>query len=824
MKKALAFCLFALLLLGGEAKGSLYILSSSPDGSAPIYVDDDLKISVSGSTGTTIIINDENHRPDHLGPFYFEADEGYTITIEATDYWKQTEYGKKPGEKKLSAIYLVNARTGKAVKIFSGISGKSGSDGETFVSLTYVIGTDMREYCLSSSEGGCFPVRIDDDLSVLDVSADNFTLNFVPDDDEEESELLLKLSVPDVNNIHLTLELDNYRGKAFSTPIYLVPVGYTGRELEILGHTIELEGGCKDNCTKSQFFLFDQDVSLGEGEAEFSQMYAEFDEPLEGYGFSVHAKLVEPSVNAYVFFRVPDGDNVFLTSSGLSFHGQPVTFGSDFDYTFAVKADSVYNLFEAGNYTIGIVGANGAWEIEHSFVIDTSEEDLASVNATSFNETSLGPEEVGRSFDVNSVIVQFLRASFVSSAKSFTFTSGEEENSTDIYCYAGVVNNRIAGMTNGFGYKPVSSSGYWLFFAMGFYCVDENGTAVDVSSYLDKFNFYASFYLNGADVPEEIRLKRFTGTIPYAEEQEQKIYYLYAWLPVMDINSGDISYYFTIVNEVDRSSYRTQLFRGSICGSLYEAYFPEGYDGGVKIKPELANGVGAYYKLEFEIALRPVAANLPPVGEQVYAHVLLDTDGDGEPDVFLPMRNAGVGVYKAVYPLYLTEDIASVSYVFDVRDDRGCPIAGLPTYKVYRVSVNFPTQPVLLKISGRQSLSLGDRAVFSFYAKTRDVYKDFFVDVYLGLYKEGRGVVWLVDRVPGAWLLGTTAKEEPLFKRVSFRAFGDGASMDLVFQLPSQRDIKGFLYVGRYSWVLVFRNHDTGEILSEVTYPFEISP
>ena len=48
--------------------------------------------------------------------------------------------------------------------------------------------------------------------------------------------------------------------------------------------------------------------------------------------------------------------------------------------------------------------------------------------------------------------------------------------------------------------------------------------------------------------------------------------------------------------------------------------------------------------------------------------------------------------------------------------------------------------------------------------------------------------------------------------------------MDLAFQLPLREDIKGFLYVGRYSWVLAFRDHDTGEVISVIDYPFEISP
>ena len=828
MSRKIAFVLITVALLFTWVHAATYVLSASPDGNAPIYVNDDLKITLNKKDGhSRVLLDDESHSPSTLPPVVFEASKGDEIEIEATDTTEPAELKKSHlpdphGHKELSPIYLVNRDTGESVCIFAGLpemnSSWKGTD--TFVSLTYTIGTPTRIYCLSSSSTGCVKVEVSDDLPLIKITSSGYTAEIHPDTDgKPRSNFLINVVLPvyEDENPEFELELSNVYKDSYSTPLYLVPHD-GGQPVTILGYTIFVDGDCEDytTCPEVVFYSFDDVVETSTdyvaSNSGFSVKFSDLDSD-DYYGFYADLRVLESPVFLYVFFTDTDGRNVFLTDRGFSYQGFPIQLVSDVrgPVEIPAKQNWLENMFIAGTYAVGVADLDGDYVKSYNFTIDTLEKDIENVSLDFDYEQ--GYDVVPSEEEVDADRIFLFKNLEGETAGSSSFTFEYEEGNSTVSCTVYPVES--AAIKSGFIARPVTTTDFTGMFVMGAYCVTDNDTFVEPNAVMDR-------YLMGVNIKEKNSERLIF--MKNALKKGNKIF-IYTKYPLMNVTDAQlIGYSFEVLTKRGASTVWTSpVYAASISPVNYYAESPEGYDSGALLNVEVTEGGSVYYSLEFGLDVKDREDQPPPSGF-VNVWLFVDLDNDGKMDMKVKMEEVAPGQFRSTVPLVsgTAGESNTISYSFYAQTKDGKPVTGLLLQKTFDLSFASSNYPVALKIGGNRHLVLGSRTSFTFSAQSGQMLHDENVDVYLGLYKKGRGTVWFIDRIPGAGVPGTSAVKKPLVANVKLSLFRKAVSATFPVEIPSPYSLEGAFYPGEYAWILEMDNHDTGERIAYAVFPFEV--
>ena len=808
-----------MLIITAPAYSARYVLSSNPQGTAPIYVNDDITIKLTTQNGEITIVDDESQSPSTLGPFSFYADEGDKLSIEARDTTKPAviEKSKLPdpqGNKELSPIYLVNTATGRATLIFAGLpkqhSSLRGSD--TFLTLDYTIGTPTKLYCLSSAPDRCSQVEVSDDLPMIKVSQEEFSLEIHPDNDgRPRTHFLLKMALPAGGDIDLELDLTNIYKDALSTPLYLVPVDGMGKPIVILDHPIFISGDCGDynSCPEVTFFSYKGTVSMGTAYQEEADFYADFYPPEdpELYGFNLSVKLIHPNVPMYIFFTEPDGENVFYTPYGIRKHGLPLTVANSFEAELITGKNDVWTqAFEAGYYSVTLSDPEGKHPYSYNFTVDTSLKDVEAGCSGMEEEGTISPVPSGPTDTDESFIERALESASLRGS-TVTFQEGNQT----VSCVIGMPSGK--GVSRGMSYRAISTGDFKVFFILGMSCTDANGTAVPSAPYLSSFNI-------------QIKVDSQEGsTILYPSMEplttNRGVAFVYAELPLMGVEGTPTLRYSYQASDPSGFTYALGPFSSKITPPHYSIESPEGYTNGAKVEFHLSPGGTPFYTLEFSLLSRRLNSG-SQAPSQLKPQVHVDLNGDGRDDVVIDMFQAipGSGIFRSVRPLIITNPQSPVTYHFSTNPSVSA--VGYIIQNTFTLSLPPVNYPVLVRIGGDRQLKLGESATFTFYARSAPYQQDPQVDVYIGLYKKGRGIVWISSAIPGAWVPATTCQKRPLVSQIRLSDLNNGGYLPVTLQIPRDTDPEGFLWIGEYSWILEIDNHDTQETLAKTIFPFTI--
>lgn len=829
MKRFLLFSLIFVLLNFNAVFAARYILSSTPDGRGIIKVNDDVKISLKRGDQEIVLVDDESSSPSEINPIIFDADDGDELTIEATDTTEPAEIRrsklpKTKGYKELSPLYLVNYYTGRAVCIFAGMPKHNSSwrGTDTFLKIKYSIGTPMKVYCLSSVPTGCHEIEVSDDLPLFKVDTENFSIELHPDNDgKPRTHLLLNIALPvtDENDKPIfEFKLTNIYKDSYTTPLYLVPLDGIGFPIALLDHPIEISGDCKDynTCSEVTFYSFKGTLDYSWYYLEnpdFVVEYSSIGDP-RYYGFWIWVSLLKNyPVPMYIYFTEPDERNVFINPSGVRYKGRPIYIDKSFCGPFEVLADMDFqkNLFIAGTYTVNVADIKGKYISSYNFTIDTLEKDIESLPSEEFNY----PINVSfPSGEVDSDEV-FLRDALLDAEPdegvSFNFASGNETITCNLNTLTG------SKITKGFAYKPISYSDFKLFFVTQFMCEGTNSTQVDESQYKDKIKVTLEIETEKGKIkvyPHTwMNLDNATGSLLYAE------------LPVMDVSDEySLKYKYEVSADTVNGTIVESMgpFSATVFPVEYKATSAEGYINGARMEINVSKGGVLYTVINFALNIKKVNGENPEE-DYIKAEVHVDTDGDNVDDMVIDMKEEEPSLFKAISPIVLNNVHGNINYYFTASTRDGKPVTGLILQNVFTFNVNLGDYPVAIKIGGDRKLVLGELATFTFLVRTGEILEDKPFDIYLGLYRKGRGTIWLINRIPGAWVLATSSQKKPLIEYASFKDFRDGRYMFITLQIPHDMDVMSLLYPGEYAWIMSVVAHDSGGVLAELSFPFIIT-
>ena len=827
MRLKLIFLYALLLFWSATCLASEYILSSTPDGKGPIKVDDDITITLEGADKKVVLVDDEDHEKTEIPPIVFRADKGDKLTVEAKDYAEPAQiignHIYSAGHKELSPLYLVNARTGRAVCIFGGVP-KSKSDWrggyDTFATLTYTIGTPTKLYCFSSSPDACEKVKFSDDFPLFSLTSGNMTFEIhVDTDGDSSSRTGMVVAIPMTGeNPTIKLEFSNTYGNAYTGPIYLVPVNGKGRAIPILEHKVQVEGHCKDygSCTETVFYSYEGPLYRGqylENELFSVEYYPLDDEDVYGFGVCVDL-FVDYPVPMYIYFTEPDGRNVFLTASGVRYKGRPVPIGQDFCAEYAVPRYMDYekNAFVAGTYQVNIADSTGRFIYPYSYTIDTLSGDISSASSSSLPSSVLQSAHHFIDSDELFLVSELGTPSF---GGGVPFSFLEQETNATVTCTVKPASGS-GYLKNGLTVKPMSVSDYKLFFVLGVYCTS-NGTEVSPP---EDLSLRVSFEVNGGSIQlsgfEPIELSGVNGTYYYAE------------FPLIDADSVEsLSYSFSVSYGWESKTlgpYTYELPR-----VRYVVKGAPGYANGADVNFAVSKGGLLYSYIAFALEVESVnGSEFDPSDLRVYA--CIDTNGDLVEDARVELTyDETEGLFKSSAPYVInlrseTQSQLQLSYYFLVESSAGYLASGLILQNVFTLTLTSGPYPIAARIGGDRKLKLGEEAEFSFFIRTGETLEETDFDIYLGLYRKGRGIVWISTRIPGAWVPATSAEEKPLVHHAYFSDFRDGRWMLVNFRIPSDKDPEALLYPGSYAWVLrlAVHNPQTDEV-SDYYYAFPFS-
>ncbi len=829
--KVLILSFVILLLFSASGFSAKFILSSSPDGISPIKVNDDIKIQLTRKNQEIILVDDESQSPSEIPPVIFEAENGDVLEIEAMDTTEPADIEpsklpKTKGYKELSPIYLVNMYTGRAICIFGGLSKRNSSwkGSDTFVKLSYTIGTPTKTYCLSSVPNGCKEIEVSDDLPLLKIASSVYSIEIHPDTDgKPRTKFSMNIVLPIVGDEKPTVEisLTNIYKDAYSTPIYLVPMDSIGSSIQLLGYPIFISGDCKSytSCQEVTFYSFEGFIDLSGTYMEATDFVAEFSDFMDPryYGFFADISLLkEPPVPMYVYFTNPDGKNVFLTDSGFSYIGMPIeVYGSiKGPVIFPVDESLEENILLAGNYLVNVADLRGKYIASYNFTIDTNERDIKSISED-FEYSYFSPESKGL-IDTDEEFLMKNLATSTGVVEGYTF--GFQEGNSTYACTLYPV--KSSSIHNGFIYRPVSASDFKLFFILGLSCIGENSTEIDPSGVAKELQVEVD--ISKGD--EKITLYSGNNTISMGN-----IIYIYAEYPLMDVREpAEIYYMMKAKLKSMPMPFIVGDFKAFVYPVEYEAFSSDEYVNGARLNINVSWGGRIYYTANFGIKIVNEETGLSPPKGYVRAYVNLDFNDDGVVDEKVLMTEISPGEFRAFVPLDSSQS-KQISYFFEVTTSDRKPVTGVILQNVYSFSVMTQEYPVALKIGGDRHLILGEDVVYTFsvqtgYAQMEGGIADKGLDIYLGLYRKGRGTVWIVNKIPGAWVLSSSAKEQPIVENISFVDFFEEKQLSLHLKIPSSSTIEGALVVGEYAWILKAVLHDTGEEIAHVIFPFNIKP
>ncbi len=823
-----------IIFLFSYAGATRFILSSTPDGRGAIYVNDDIKITLEGENYSLVLVDDQNGNPNSIGPIEFEAEEGDVLTIEATDKSEaaRMKSGKVPvpnGKKALSSIYLVYKGGGFAIPIFGGLPETNSSwEGEdTFVKITYKIGTLMKLYCLSSDKNSCVPIYVNEDMTLFKFEyGDSYSVEVHPDNDGTDSHILMNIALPVLEEGDETptyeVEFVNRRKDGELSRVYLVPE-CGGLPITIVAQPKWIDGDCEKfpECEETLLYSYQGPLNLPVSSGGLSSVIAEFSKTYhengkEGIWYNL--TLTKPSpANIFVYWNVLGEANLFYTSEGYDFKGEAIPIYSDIKGELLLPDYDVFQrLFVSGLYKLGVLAETGD-KFEYPLTLKVDEGELSDATdlegETSFITSS---NDLTTTEDYLKEILEGHSYAKSSYYLSIPITAEEFDSgviSKRCYFYPA---NILKKMSNGFSYRFISEGDAEFIFALWVFCEKvtstDNGTQeeqIPLNSVVDDITVDVHYTFKD----KTITLNLNRGPLDFGERGA--VIYNSVYIP-MGSDTQEISFYYQGEMKSSGDTFSTKTYSHAVVPPQVVVRSPEGFINGLLLNMNTTPAGTVAVNANFGVDLEPLKENVD--FSKYKAEVLIDFDSDGNYDVNLAMTRDS-NKFRVSYSMSLS-GMESFTYKIYVYDENGKLLGGRFLNQKHTVSVS-SSEYIALGISGYSAYVFGDTMKFTLSAVT-SVLSDESYDVYLGLYKEGRGIIWMMDPVPGSGIYKTSVEKKPLLLNIDAEVCSSGCSWPFDIQIPDKFDFFAPFYYGKYVWILEFTKHGTDEVVARLYYPFSI--
>ena len=836
MRRFLLVIFLVLFAFSFHAGATRFILSSTPDGRGAIYVNDDITITLEGEDYSYVLVDDKNGSPNSITPIEFEAQEGDVITIEAVDKSgpARMKSGKVPvpsGKKALSPIYLVYKGTNFAIPIFGGLPETNSSwEGEdTFVRITYKIGTHMRLYCLSSVSDGCAPIYVNEDMPVFRFEyGEDYSVEIHPDNDGDDSHIMMDIALPVLEDKDTTpiyeVEFVNRRKDGELSRVYLVPKD-GGLPITIVAQPKWIDGDCKRflECEETVIYSYTGPLSLpvsSSGKvsslvAEFSKTYHEGGR--EGIWYNL-ALTQPPPVNVFVYWNVLGEANLFYTSEGYSFRGEPIPVYSDISGEILLPYYDVFHkLFVSGSYRLGVLSENGD-KFEYRVDLEPDEGELSDADALNLTNSNITSEEdftETESYITDELLKGYSRRVYSSYRIDVPVRSGNATVTERCYFYPVNIRKKVS---NGFAYRFVSEMDAEFIFLMNVSCdkVTENGTEPD-DAFVEEMlrNVDVTVFYTYKDRTISLKLNKIVSLASGTEGASLKFIYNSVQVP-LDLTPQEVSYYYRGESFSTGGSFTTRIYKYSVIPPKVIVRSPDGFVNGLLLRMNTTPGGTIMVNANFGVDLEPLVGNVD--FSKYKAEVGIDLDSDGFYDINLDMVRDG-NKFRVNYNIPLSGS-GSFTYKIFVYDEDGRPLGGRFLSQKHKVTLS-NSEDIALGVSGYSAYVFGDTMKFTLSSVTSTLSEDSY-DVYLGLYKKGRGIVWMIDAVPGAGVYKTSVEKKPLLFNIDSSYCASGCSWAFDIQIPSRFDFFAPFYYGKYVWILEFTKHGSTDAVATLYYPFTI--
>jgi hypothetical protein len=828
-RAALVVSLSLILTVPTFASKTWYVLSSTQDGSGGIFVRDDITIAVNGNT----VVEDSNGASTHLSPVTLYLDKGDTMDITVSDSYsgaKVDESTERPSvshERFLSPLYLVNTATGEALPVFKGIPEMKSNwqGGGTYITIHYTVETPMQEFCLSSVPGECYPARFNEDLSLFNITQTDYSVEMTPDQNAGDSEFVMHLFLPvpqgDEDYPTISLKVTNWRRSGGVSPLYLVAVPY-GATYTLIPQEIHIEGNCNKMhmCHETTVFYGTFEVNdkfLFSLNAQYKINIEEILYPVNTLRFEYKNFDGAPHC-MYVYCEEPDGSILFVDNAGRT-NPYPVLFclsSSDFVYEaplpdYGEKA----RLFTVGKYTAKALSLDGKSTYSGTLAVRPDEGDLEDIqlDPPDVPLPSIS-SETQPMVTVETLLSEAYEENHKTPIGSFSFTTTTTTVSCNVYLPTD------EGFNNGalVQYQRESPDTGEMTWAIIVECQDSGSDPVTLSKVAE---------VQGTVDVNEIATVNLNQKVSLGENNEAEAYY--NSIPWVFDTPSTVSYKYHLIDKSENQyfSFSSSTHSRSINPASAITKSPLGYTYGCIISFRSTSfGELVVDASSFAVDVEGVS-HTPHKGEYK-AKVYVDFDADGKADVVYTMEEVSAGQFRqtaSLSPIPYPEDADTLSFAYwiEVTDASGNELPGELSHRVQTVSVSAPeNNEQAVFISGDSMVSLGEHlSLTGHFIVGGD--EPMVLKPYLGIYKEGRGVVWLHDTITNGYEVSAT--ETPLIPFVSVQqcSASSPCTETISIDLPPPEDTFSSLFPGKYNVIVLFK--DTKDnVVTSGGYPVRITP
>ncbi len=849
------FFLVFVLVGWAYARPYRFILSSTADGSGNIVVDDDLKVTLLRQDGSSLtIINDSDKQKTSISPVFFYAEKGDRLLIEAVDI------GRKGGKKFLSPIYLTNRDTGETqliVALFPETPSARERE-ETFLRVEYTIGEPLKEYCISSVPDGCSEIYVDDDVPEVSVNyGDTYKLEAKLSTDKTASLLSMRLMLPAdpassyliVKDTVFRMKFTNYRGKGYVSRVFLVPVDNQGPVLSVLESPLEIEGNCKENCSETIIYDFNIPIEyllppITQSEGIDVQLEQISEGVRQGLQYDI---FISPYANPQILFYWKTGQrNFFLSPNG--FIQLPYVWnlnGHLKGILWLPRYSPWQQMLLEGKYEFGVaILDNGDISIK-SFNFTTNFSDW---NYAQQNDTSIETNNIYHIQEVlpqsSSAIEDFVVEAFESSGIQ---DDGEDKclrvnsESEDSYLYYCIHLPNEGKFTKGFALMYTAGNYPQAIFSLYLYCrrferreQNENSTSnLPFSPYTEtpQYTFVEVPCSPSSDVLNALVSIRWEDNVSELHLFREKrvsldsggdIIILYNYYPLPTYKDSLILHYTfkaTLMGQVliypDYSSTLTPPIARLI------GYRDAPY--GVQIKYEVNDWGETEIRLNFKAKIEPINGEKTFNISDYKIKVCLARMENINNDICTYMKMKENNTIEANHIIPTNgESNVNLTYWFEIENPKNGIIGNL-LFRKFQMSISIPDlNKVSLSIMGDKYYKLGNPVNIHIRLKAPYKLRNNSANAYLGVYRKGRGIVWISDALSNSGILETSYAKRKLTS-FTLSACLDGCSWNIEIPTDNPSSFFAPLFIGKYILIVEIEDKDTGEILGRTLYPFSIS-
>ena len=845
---ALTTALITVLLISSvtQAKLRSFVLSSNPEGTGSIYVDDDLKVMVDDS----IYLNDVDEDDGTLPPVSFSADDGAVLKIEAKNIADpaETDDGDldHDGHYAITPLYLYDKEYNRSFLIFGGIRRNESAyhGGSTFLKIEYTVGTPLKAYCISSDPHQCKPIYVDEDLWTLEVHADGLDIVAEYDRDGEPDSWspVIPLVAGKENQVRIVVA--NAKKDGRTTPMYLVPVDGTGDYYDILPNGASGTGPCRKwrgNCHYPEnvdpAIIADVTITV-DLSSEIAQDYTFKLESETGnmpYGGekAIHIKFKSIYHEPHgFFFAASDGDRLLFLCDDGWYHTQPciLTLPDDIDGYMPAFEKYCYTLddcFEkamvVGEYKWYLADPQKLNKVDTLAYSVAADDGNTGGTVASLARSKIEEKDLGRSLAGAVQLVIPGKAGVVSAygyLSEGTTTPpegykriqvGHSEQSdgnntitTDQYCYFGIAKSEKVAPDGLFVMYTSTLSGYMGFF-VHFFCISKTVTETDNGTYTNyeliepPRQVYAE--LNGVYNGQRFSIKSSRVVSSYGNN------YVFIGMPFVGDN---IPYSLEVTAGIGLGKLELATVSGRV--KRIPVYIDTSdAEGALTVEPQPEPDAPFYvFKIDFDVPIETVEASRNEVVDDIKGYVYLSVD-----DKFASTYEMDCDAHSSDGLIHCKASTAVPSDMFsngtfkyrylivykDPVTGRASAIPGAITGKEFTVYLPV-MNGVIVMISGNDEPDPLTRTM-DFHVDIKAVSpaavgKSY--DIYLGVYKKARNsIVWLTNPF-GTGLVQTTTSVAPYYTGVVVDS--DGYSFDVHISIPDKNDFWFPLYSGEYAIVV----------------------